>query len=147
MITEILEALEKGRLINNHLTVIEDKQMNTQEEEYNETIEQSRESKRHCHKLKSVISYERSGLKILQFEGIHGTFMLNTIRGTAIYNSKLKSSKATERLIHKQLLPPDLSLNYLIKVEHICHLGSYHERVQRKLKEFKQLNHSAQGVH
>lgn len=134
MITQILEALEKGELL--FVTTV-DKTIvieNTNKKIHGETAQ------KHSNKLKTFVSCERSGLVLFSIEGTKGTFMLNIERQTAIHNSKMKTSKATERLVYKQLVPEHLSLKYLKKLEHISPLGKYHQLVEQELR--KQLNYS-----
>lgn len=146
MITKILEALEKYKLQSLPIVIQVLDNTNTQIDEYEQdgrSLYSNSEKlyRKHYLSLKSIMIYERTQLVIITIEGVQGSFMLNLSRGTAVYNSKMKSSKATERLIYKQLLPPDLTLKYLEKIEHICPLSNFHERVQLELS--KRLNSSA----
>lgn len=144
MITKILEALEKYKLQSLPIEIQVLDNTNTQIDEYEQgslyrdedrSLYSNSEKlyRKHYLTLKSIMIYERTQIVIITIEGVQGSFMLNWTRGTAVYNSKMKSSKATERLIYKQLLPPDLTLKYLEKIEHICPLSNFHERVQLEL--------------
>lgn len=143
MITQILEALEKGELLfvklPNESIVIENTNKKIHGETHNKMDNET--TQKHSNKLKTFVSCERSGLVLFSIEGTKGTFMFNIERQTAIHNSRMKTSKATERLVYKQLVPEHLSLKYLKKLEHISPLGKYHQQVEQELR--KQLNYSS----